>query len=85
MIPNIAGWPVKTYGRLRSEMTSERPAWTSRPTWWMRGNASVSRRILSVATAAAAATRLPAYVPPWETLSGSTDITSSLPAKQAAG
>ena len=34
-------------------------------------------RISSVATAAAAATRLPAYVPPWLTLSGSTLMTSA--------
>ena len=51
----------------------------------MVASASVSRRISSVLTAAAAATRLPAYVPPWLTLSGSTDMTSSRPPNAAAG
>ena len=42
-----------------------------RPVAWIVSSALVSRRISSVLTAAAAATRLPAYVPPWLTLSGS--------------
>ena len=61
------------------------PAWTLRPVAWIVSSASVSRRIDSVLTAAAAATRLPAYVPPWLTLSGSTLMTSSRPPNAAAG
>ena len=51
----------------------------------MVSSASVSRMIDSVLTAAAAATRLPAYVPPWLTLSGRTLMTSSRPPNAAAG
>ena len=46
------------------------PAWSRRPVALTVARASVSRMISRVFTAAAAATRLPAYVPPWLTLSG---------------
>jgi hypothetical protein len=41
--------------------------------------------ISSVFAAAAAATRLPAYVPPWLTLSGSMLMISARPPNAAAG
>ena len=85
MIPNMLGWPVKWYGRPVGLRTSRRPSWTRRPVAWMTSSASVSRRIVSVLTAAAAATRLPAYVPPWLTLSGRTLMTSARPPNAAAG
>ena len=57
----------------------------SGPVAWIVSSAFVSRMISSVLTAAAAATRLPAYVPPWLTLSGRTLMTSARPPKAAAG
>ena len=53
-----------------------------RPVAWIVSSASVSRMIDSVLTAAAAATRLPAYVPPWLTLSGRTLMTSRAAAER---
>ena len=64
---------------------SRRPSWIVRPVAWMVSSAFVSRMISSVLTAAAAATRLPAYVPPWLTLSGSMSMTSRRPPNAAAG
>ncbi len=45
----------------------------------------MSRMISRVFTAAAAATRFPAYVPPWLTLDGSISMISRRPPKAAAG
>ena len=85
MIPNIDGWPVKWYGSRSGRGRSRRPSWIRRPVAWIVSSAFVSRMIVSVLTAAAAATRLPAYVPPWLTLSGRTLMTSSRPPNAAAG
>ena len=85
MIPNIDGWPVKWYGSPVGLRISRRPSWMRRPVAWMVSSASVSLMIDSVFTAAAAATRLPAYVPPWLTLSGRTLMTSARPPNAAAG
>ena len=82
---NIAGLPVKWNGRPFASTTCFTPAWTLRPVAWTVSMASVSRRIWRVLRAADAAIRLPAYVPPWLTLSGRTLMTSSLPPKAAAG
>ena len=61
------------------------PAWIASPVRWTVASASVSRRISSVRTAAAAAIRLPAYVPPWLTLFGMRLMMSRLPPNAAAG
>ncbi len=76
---------MKWYGMPTGLRISRRPSWTRRPVAWMVSRAGVSRMISRVLTAAAAATRLPAYVPPWLTLSGSMAMTSARPPKAAAG
>src|SRR5947207_972305 len=60
----LRGCPVKTWAMSRRTSTSRRPVWTLSPLALTVSNASVSLMIVSVFTAAAAATRLPAYVPP---------------------
>ena len=60
MIPNIEGWPVKWYGMPVGLRISLSPSCMRRPVSWIVSSAFVSRMISSVATAAAAATRLPA-------------------------
>ena len=85
MIPNIDGCPVKWYGMPTGSRISLIPSWMVRPVAWIVSSAFVSRMIWRVATAAAAATRLPAYVPPWLTLSGSSSMISRRPPNAAAG
>ena len=85
MIPNIDGCPVKWYGIPTGLRISLSPSWRRRPVAWIVSSASVSLMMLSVLTAAEAAIRLPAYVPPWLTLSGRTLMTSRRPPKAAAG